>query len=162
MTFETEEGVNRALSYDDAIEDDENLKDLKYWIDTHEIEIQEASEPSDIIWENRHFTPADRNKKACIVYTIMFLMLTASFIVIFICSDVSATALAKYPLVADCTLLAGYDDPHTMEQNTIMEYRSNQALEAQGFHVSYSKGYVVCFCTDKMEAGDTPEQLYGS
>ena len=57
MTFETEEGVNRALSYAEEVEQNEEFKDMKYWIDTHEIEIQEASEPSDIIWENRHFTP---------------------------------------------------------------------------------------------------------
>ena len=129
MTFETEEGVNRALSYAEAIEESEDLKDLKYWIDTHELDIQEASEPSDIIWENRHFTPRDRNKKACIVITIMFLMLTASFIVIFICSDVSARALAKYPIVTDCSLLAGADDPNKMLQNTVLEYHSNHNLE---------------------------------
>ena len=156
MTFETEEGVNRALSYAGAIEESEDLKDLKYWIGIHELEIQEASEPSDIIWENRHFTPSDRNKKACVVGTIMFLMLTASFVVIFILSDVSARALAKYPLVADCSLLAGVDDEHTFLQNTVLEYHSNHNLEEQGFYVSYSKGYVVCFCTDKIAEGDEP------
>lgn len=40
MTFETEEGVNRALNYDEAIEgDQQNLGDLKYWLGEHEIEI---------------------------------------------------------------------------------------------------------------------------
>jgi len=57
MTFENEEGVNRALGYDEAIEADVNLRPLKTWLGNHEIEIQPASEPSDIIWENRHFTP---------------------------------------------------------------------------------------------------------
>ena len=93
--------------------------------------------------------------------TIMFLMLTASFIVIFILSDVSARALAKYPLVADCSLLAGADDEHKFLQNTVLEYHSNHSLEEQGFHVSYSKGYVVCFCADRMEEGDEPDKIYG-
>ena len=39
MTFETEEGVNRALSYAEAVEESEDLKDLKYWIDTHELDL---------------------------------------------------------------------------------------------------------------------------
>lgn len=39
MTFEDEEGVNRAKSYDEAIENDESLADCKYWLKTHEIEI---------------------------------------------------------------------------------------------------------------------------
>jgi hypothetical protein len=45
MTFESEEGIQRALHLDD-----------KNWLGDQEIEIQKASEPSDIIWENRHFT----------------------------------------------------------------------------------------------------------
>jgi len=59
MTFETEEGVNRALSYKEAVDAaPENYGlDVTKWIDVHDIDIQEASEPSDIIWENRHFTP---------------------------------------------------------------------------------------------------------
>jgi len=58
MTFETEEGVNRALGYKEAVEADPvKFESISKWIGVHDIEIQEASEPSDIIWENRHFTP---------------------------------------------------------------------------------------------------------
>ena len=40
MTFENEEGVNRALSYDDAVKNGgEDLEHLKTWLDDHEIEI---------------------------------------------------------------------------------------------------------------------------
>ena len=89
-------------------------------------------------------------------------MLTPSFIVIFICSDYSAQALARYPIVSDCSLLIGADDPAKMEKGAILEYTSNHALEEQGNYVSYSKGYVVCFCDEKALAGDEPEKLYGS
>lgn len=40
MTFENEEGVNRALNYDQAVTSDENLKHLETWLDRHTIEIQ--------------------------------------------------------------------------------------------------------------------------
>ena len=39
MTFENEEGVNRALNYDTAIEVDRELEPLKTWLGKHEIEI---------------------------------------------------------------------------------------------------------------------------
>jgi hypothetical protein len=47
------------------LEENENLKHLRIWFETddedlkekYHLELQEASEPSDIIWENRHFTP---------------------------------------------------------------------------------------------------------
>ena len=58
MTFENEEGVTRALKYHEAIEaDPANLGKYQFWLKDEEIEIQPASEPSDIIWENRQFTP---------------------------------------------------------------------------------------------------------
>lgn len=113
MTFENEEGYQRACNYDKTIE--ENPTDFghfKYWIGDHEIEIQEASEPSDIIWENRHFTPTQRFRKGLVVIFVMTLMLFASFCLIFYCSNVSAAALGKYPPVADCAAsLIGYNNP---------------------------------------------------
>ena len=57
MSFESEEGYERAKGLDTAIKNDSSLEKLKYWLGNHTIEIQEASEPSDIIWENRQYTP---------------------------------------------------------------------------------------------------------
>ena len=64
MTFETEEGYRRALKFDETVSNNpDKFGSLKKWIDQHEIEIQPASEPSDIIWENRHYTPFERRKR---------------------------------------------------------------------------------------------------
>ena len=57
MTFENEEGVERALAYNEAIENDQRLRELRYWLDEFELEIKSAPEPTDIIWENRSVTP---------------------------------------------------------------------------------------------------------
>ena len=108
MTFETEEGYKRALHYADK-------DDLKKWIDVHEIEIQPASEPSDIIWENRHFTTCERMKRKAIVYSIISLMLFASFIIIFILQSTSDKALQKYPIISDCSKLIGSDNERFMQ-----------------------------------------------
>jgi len=160
MTFATEEGVNRALAYDEAIKNDENLAHLKHWVGEHEIEVQAASEPSDIIWENRHFTPNQRMKKSIVVYLIITILLLASFVVIFIFSNISAAALAKYPVIADCSAqLVNYDDPAFMQSAAWLEYRTNSALEASGKAVAYT-GYVQCFCDDRAAAGDETDALY--
>ena len=39
MTFETEEGLNRALKFDEAIQADESLSHLSDWLGNHKIEI---------------------------------------------------------------------------------------------------------------------------
>ena len=114
MTFENEEGVNRALNYDEAIEADDKLQDLKYWLGKHEIEIQSASEPSDIIWENRHFTPWQRTKKEIIVWSILTLLLLVSFYVILLFTTISNELIKTYPVV-ECEDLIGHDDPAIME-----------------------------------------------
>ena len=112
MTFETEEGYKRALNYKDEVDNnsDKYGDDIKKWIGVHDIEIQPASEPSDIIWENRHFTPFDRKKKELVVYTIITLMLFVSFIIIFVLQLASDKALNKYPIVSDCSKLIGADN----------------------------------------------------
>ena len=56
MTFETEEGVERAMAFQKATDADPKLKHLQYFCGDHEIKIRKAPEPSDIIWENRTFT----------------------------------------------------------------------------------------------------------
>ena len=57
MTFENEEGVHRALNYNQAIIDDPRLNELRFWLNEFELDIEQAPEPTDIIWENRHVTP---------------------------------------------------------------------------------------------------------
>lgn len=55
LSCETEEGYNRALKYNDTVK----LKEFQHYqtLLYHEIKVKEASEPSDIIWENRHLKP---------------------------------------------------------------------------------------------------------
>lgn len=103
-----------------------------------------------------------RNKKSCVVYLIIGLALLASFVIIFILSDVSAKALNKYPVPSDCSTLVGYDDDAKMQQGAILEYRTNTALEEDGKTVSYSKYYVQCFCDERATEGDATDAKYGN
>ena len=104
MTFESEEGYQRANKFDEITESEDATPEIKanrIWLGDQEIDIQEASEPSDIIWENRHFTIEQRRKKAIITALTIGFALFCSFVVVFICRAYSAVVAAKYPLT-DC------------------------------------------------------------
>ena len=64
-------------------------------------------------------------------------------------------------MVADCSLLIGADNEDFMEQSAILTYKTNSALEKDGKTVSYSKGYLQCFCDSRATDGDKPDAAYG-
>jgi len=158
MTFENEEGITRALKYDEAIQADPSLADIALWMEEFKIEIQPASEPSDIIWENRHFSNWDRLKKEIVVFLILLVLLAGSFLLIFICSLYSTNLLAKYP-ATDCSTLAGADDSTNLQTLAYLEWNSNVAAEEKGLHPTYA-GYVQCFCNAMKDAGNASTELY--
>lgn len=63
--------------------------------------LNDASEPTDIIWENRHFTRADYFYRQLIAFTVICLVLAISFITIFKISTYSASVASVFP-PADC------------------------------------------------------------
>lgn len=67
-----------------------------------QIEINEACEPTDIIWENRHYYESTRNIKRAFVYIAIVIMLTLSGSVIFTFTNISNNLKNKYPIV-DCS-----------------------------------------------------------
>ena len=127
MTFENEEGLNRAMNFNETVNSDPNFADLGIWLNEFELNIEGASEPSDIIWENRHFTDGDRLKKKMIVIVIMALLLLSSFCLIYICASYSLKLLTVYPDVA-CESLPEYSSPASMQKAAIREWTINHAL----------------------------------
>ena len=90
VTFESEEGNNRALAYNDPSNPQMDLLG-------EQIEIQDASEPTDIIWENRQYSEFGRNIKRVIVWTIIFIMLTISASIIYKFTLISNQAKFMFP-----------------------------------------------------------------
>lgn len=62
---------------------------------------EEASEPTDIIWENRHYYESTRNYKRALVYFVIVILLCISAAVIFKFTSISDNLKNKYP-TADC------------------------------------------------------------
>jgi len=95
ITWETEEALQRALTWSE----DEDKPQMS--ILGQDIDVQGASEPTDIIWENRKFSDKDRRRKRWCVGIIVALMLMCSGIFIYVFTLKSLAAKEKYPAV-DC------------------------------------------------------------
>lgn len=82
LTFENEEGINRAKVYNDVVDADDQYADIRTLLGSR-LEIEDAAEPTDIIWENRHFTTLQRFNRSMIVIGCVFVLLLISFAIIF-------------------------------------------------------------------------------
>lgn len=71
---------------------------------SQELFLQESTEPTNIIWENRHWTPRDYLKRGMIVLGIITCLVLVSFGLIFMCKSYSLELKSKYPSV-DCAVI---------------------------------------------------------
>ena len=133
MTFETEEGYRRAVSFDEEVEKlDVMRRDIKYWFNDPNmtVELQEASEPSDIIWENREYTPRQRRCKEVVVVIIISLCLLGAAFVILMGRIKQANYVKKYPKFPCQPFYDTYGS--NLQHFAVAEYDYNLQLEAQG------------------------------
>jgi len=93
VTFEDEEGCNRARIYNEQPQ----MKLLG-----EEIVVEEAAEPTDIIWENREYSPNSRTARTVIAWFVIVIMLSGSFIIIFEASVYGNSAKSLFPQNANC------------------------------------------------------------
>ena len=66
--------------------------------------LTEASEPLNIIWENRHFSGNDRLIRGLQATALITVLMLASFMVIYLCKSTSITISDTYD-VDDCTTI---------------------------------------------------------
>lgn len=74
------------------------------------IEIQDASEPTDIIWENRQYGETGRNIKRVVVWTIILIMLCGSAGIIYSFTLISNQAKFMFPPANCAKALAEFRD----------------------------------------------------
>lgn len=82
ITFAEEEGYQTALRFEEP-EDPDHCKNPRLLGEP--LWFEDATEPTNIIWENRHLTTLDMVWRAFVVISACSLLLFASFTVIFIC-----------------------------------------------------------------------------
>ena len=103
MTFENEEGKVRADAYMDTARDIPQYKHYNKLLDGY-IDLKQAVEPSDIIWENRNMTSSARLKRAFIIFIVIGSILVMSFVLIFWISRHVSRLAEKYPM-QNCPLM---------------------------------------------------------
>lgn len=157
-TMETEEGYQRALNYNQSLKMDEyaHMRTLL----EEEIEIQPASEPTDIIWENRSFTPEQRNIKRFMMAVIVLIALALSFSIIFAASKASLAKKEKYPKVNCMEIAKNYEGRHDLwEMDAVIEFKQNKIAEDKNEDTNFS-GAMQCFCQTEKTAGVSKEEIY--
>jgi hypothetical protein len=98
ITFEEEDGSIIGQNFEDKKD-----KSKADFLGTDLI-LAESTEPTNIIWENRHWTAADLTKRTIQVFAIIAALILISFGMIFFCKQFSIKISNQYPLV-DCTLI---------------------------------------------------------
>ena len=68
------------------------------------IKFEKASEPTDIIWENRHHSRTDYFFRQLVAFTIIGILLFGSFAVIYKVARMSADIAIEFPKV-DCVAI---------------------------------------------------------
>lgn len=158
MSLETEEGKCRADLYNETV----TMPDYAQYATFlgSEIDVHQASEPSDIIWENRHFTPGQRFLRTLIVSFVIFLMLCLSFACIFTCQKTSIAMKQKYPK-QNCVEVGGeYTNRRAAwMRDSINEYIINNAIEEKG-EVALYTGPMQCFCMAEKKAKHKKSEYY--
>ena len=98
MLFNTEEGINRARKFIKLTQEDENFAKYRNLLG-QPIQLKEACEPTDLIWENIHVSPATRRKAECWAVMIVGLLLALNAVIIFICMNYSFDINHRYEKV---------------------------------------------------------------
>ena len=79
----------------------------------------EATEPTNIIWENRHWTPADYFKRTIQVCLIILVLLTISFLAIYSCKKQAIDNARIYPNINEQKWFEDYyyNNPKYINEN---------------------------------------------
>lgn len=88
---------------------------------------EEATEPTNIIWENRFLTSSDRFKRSMHAFLVIFLLVLVSFGIISACKTVTVTISNTYD-ASDCTSLTNAYGNHLLTY-AFDEYRNESLYE---------------------------------
>ena len=131
IIFESDDSANLALDVKDAT-NSQNIMG-------QEMKFSKPSEPTDIIWENRHYTPTNYIFRELYAYLIIGVLLFGSLIVIYVISAYSANLAAVFPPVSCDGIEAAYGDK--LQTYAVADYDYIEANEGEP-----SSGCLQCFC----------------
>lgn len=102
ITFETDTGYYLACELEPKKNWLLQRDGSRFQVMGHDLYLKPATEPTNIIWEHRHFTKSQRTFRAFVATTIIGILLVISFAIIFYFKFNSIKFNEKYP-VAKCS-----------------------------------------------------------
>lgn len=150
VTFEEDDGIYRALDY--KVKQDwsgNNIFHGDLILGEDQIAFTESSEPTNIIWENRHIEGAERWRRFFIATIIIVILISLSFAFIFYCKRFSNKILEKYPAIDCAGVEKSYGDQFEKWAGYEWEeyYKPDEGVERREL-----TGVLSCYCWDKLEA----------
>jgi hypothetical protein len=90
----------------------------------------EATEPTNIIWENRHFTEVDTFRRSLKAFAAIVCLLIASFLTIYYFKSIAINTSRMYPSIQPAEIVSLYQTPPSnTEDNTKMDLFYSHALQ---------------------------------
>lgn len=158
LTFETEEGKGRCEIYNETVQEEEYAHYRTFLGEV--IDMTEASEPTDIIWENRHFTSKQRCFRTLIVTLAILGILCCSFYVIYTAQKLALAMKTKYPKTVCAPFVEEYNNRReAWMRDAINEFRINTAIEERGGVALYT-GPMQCFCNQEKKLKHKKAEFY--
>lgn len=99
ITFEEEDGLIVAQEFEPEFDLFGNQKPANKEFMDDDLFLIESTEPTNIIWENRHWTTADYAKRTAQVVAIICGLLAVSFLAIYTCKSYAIGVTSVYPKV---------------------------------------------------------------
>ena len=139
ITFENDDSASFADMVTDST--DEKILGAK-------MHFENCSEPTDIIWENRHFTDRDYVIRQTFAFVIIGILLFASMILIYWISAFSADMATVFPNVDCGAIEATYGEGSALQPYAVDDYDY-----IQGHPGDPSSGCLQCFCQQQYKDG---------
>lgn len=147
ITFEEEDGINRALDYEPRRGYLGKMwKSEETILGEQTLAFVDACEPTNIIWENRQIEGHERWKRLTIASTIIVILILVSFSVIFFSKQYSIKVTSKYPTVACAPIKSTYGSQY--EFWAVEEWKGFYEAATPSEQREFT-GVLPCFCQDK-------------
>lgn len=137
LTFEEEKCYQIALEY--SKKDPEDKEELMY----QEFKFTDATEPTNIIWENRHLTRMDLHKRSFVVFLIIVALLAICFLATFWTQKELIQIQKDFPIKSCSVIKSTYgDDLQTDAAEEYVSYTTDPSYTLTGT--------LQCFCIDQI------------
>lgn len=163
ITFEAEDGFIMAMEFEER--KNGSINETKIFMNIPLV-LDDAPEPTNIIWENRHLSDEDYLKRGLQVFTMVIFLLAISFTTIFLCKNFQLNKVSKYPQLSNnqkLDFLAEYSNIALMQELALEEYAEYETIKAEvdnGSRATPFTGIYVTYCSTFTDLAEGSKQIF--